>query len=247
MNRFADILQEANEKLQLPQPTKSRIILEIAADLDDLYRFYKSHGSSDSEAASKATEKFDISNQALEQLAQIHTSPFQRFCDRLSEQGKSKWEQTSLIVLLLVLVVFTGPQLYSTTIFATASKFTWPVVGLSLAGLFISLGKFYQFYLRKDHALRRLRSGLDFLISLTGIMTVVLVCGYVMETYRLIHRMLGDLDSLILYLYEGALTTAAMFVISIIAIILTALAWFILSSKAASIERAEVSFLFTDS
>ena len=40
MKQFTALLKSINERLDLPQPTKSRIILEIAADLDDLYQLY---------------------------------------------------------------------------------------------------------------------------------------------------------------------------------------------------------------
>ncbi len=44
MNRFAPLLKSINARLDLPQPTKSRIILEIASDLEDMYQFYQSQG-----------------------------------------------------------------------------------------------------------------------------------------------------------------------------------------------------------
>ena len=58
MTRFAPLLKSINDRLDLPQPTKSRIILEIAADLEDLYQFYQNQGMNESEAAQKAEEKF---------------------------------------------------------------------------------------------------------------------------------------------------------------------------------------------
>jgi len=44
MDNFKPILKEINSKLDLPQPTKSRIILEIAADLNDTFDTYKKQG-----------------------------------------------------------------------------------------------------------------------------------------------------------------------------------------------------------
>ena len=37
MNRFASILSALNERLPLPQPARSRVLLEIAADLEACY------------------------------------------------------------------------------------------------------------------------------------------------------------------------------------------------------------------
>ena len=35
MKRFTSLMQEIEAKIDLPQPVKSRILLEIASDLDD--------------------------------------------------------------------------------------------------------------------------------------------------------------------------------------------------------------------
>ena len=44
MKQFTPILKRINERLNLPQPTKSRIILEITCDLEDAYDFYLENG-----------------------------------------------------------------------------------------------------------------------------------------------------------------------------------------------------------
>lgn len=59
MNPFNPLLKRINDKLDLSQPAKSRIVLEIAADLEDLYRIYRDRGLSEEEALHKAQEKED--------------------------------------------------------------------------------------------------------------------------------------------------------------------------------------------
>jgi hypothetical protein len=44
MSRFRDILQHANDLLDLPQPLKSRILIESAADLEDAYQAFSQRG-----------------------------------------------------------------------------------------------------------------------------------------------------------------------------------------------------------
>ncbi len=246
MTRFADILQETNDRLDLPQPTKSHIVLEVAADLDDLFQHYISQGCSESEAIKKTKEKIDLSDGAIKQLARIHEPPLQRFMDRLSEQGQAKWEGSTLLILLLFVVVFTGPQLFSTRLFALSSKFSWPVLVLSVPALFIAISKFYQLYIKKDHNIRRLRSGLTPLITIVGANMLVGICGYVIGVFSYIKLMLSDMEMLIYYLYKGVLAISAMLILCIVAVVVTALIWFILSNKIKSIEQAEVSFLLNE-
>ena len=38
MSRFADVLQQASERLQVPEPSRTRILLEMASDLEDSFR-----------------------------------------------------------------------------------------------------------------------------------------------------------------------------------------------------------------
>ena len=52
MTRFRDILLRTSDRLELPQPVKSRILLEISADLEDIYDECVSRGMSGEEAES---------------------------------------------------------------------------------------------------------------------------------------------------------------------------------------------------
>ena len=60
MNQFTPLLKQLNSRLDLPQPQKSRILLEISADLNDLYDLYVSQGHSREEAKQRAEIKFDF-------------------------------------------------------------------------------------------------------------------------------------------------------------------------------------------
>ena len=44
MNRFANVLRQARDRLQVPEPSRTRILLEMASDLEDSYQFYLSQG-----------------------------------------------------------------------------------------------------------------------------------------------------------------------------------------------------------
>jgi hypothetical protein len=44
MTRFSEILRSTAVRLDLPQPSKSNILLELAADLEDLFQHYREQG-----------------------------------------------------------------------------------------------------------------------------------------------------------------------------------------------------------
>lgn len=54
MNRFGARLREIHERIDLPQPLKSRIILEIASDMNDTYEELRGRGLGEEEAARRA-------------------------------------------------------------------------------------------------------------------------------------------------------------------------------------------------
>ena len=54
MKQFTSLLKNLNSKIDLPQPKKSRMLLEIAADLNDMYNYYLAKGLTETEAVSRA-------------------------------------------------------------------------------------------------------------------------------------------------------------------------------------------------
>ena len=81
MDPFKTLLININNKLELPQPTKSRIILEISADLNDAYHAFQSQGMSKKEAVEAAKQKFDLDKRSLNELVYIHQTSFRRWFD----------------------------------------------------------------------------------------------------------------------------------------------------------------------
>jgi hypothetical protein len=243
MKRFIEILRQANERLDLPQPIKSRIILEMAADLEDLYQFHRRQGLNDSDALREATDAFNLSPEALEQLVEIHTTPFRRFLDRLSAQAQTFWERIFLVTLLLFTAVFIGPSLLRADMFVDAGVFLWPIAGTSLAALYLAVRKTYDLYVKKDHRVRRLRRGLTPLIALAGVDVVIGIQGFVFllhSSFTLFLITAGPMDK---DLGRWMIQSSATAVVSLSAAIIMGIIWFVLANKIAAIERAEVAHL----
>lgn len=246
MSRFTSILREANERLDLPQPEKSRIILEISSDLEDTYRLFLEGGMDEEEAQRKVEEKFDFSDQALADLAMIHETPFRRLLGMVSLQAQSWWERALLIAIILFFAAYTGRKVMTGELMREAGIFIWPVATITVASFVITAWQVYRLYLKKDHCIRRLRAGLPSLVFLGGGAVLTGLLGATIDTYLTIQRIMPDMDKALSLMTGWGIRSAALMMVSLTSAILTGLAWFALMGKAASIERAEVVWLLEE-
>jgi hypothetical protein len=259
MNSFAPLLKTINEKLNLPQPTKSKIVLEIAADLDDLFHLYVTKGLSENEARKRAAEKFDVSDEALAQLVRIHETGFRKFIYKLSEQAQTRWERVALFIILLLIIAAGIHTVTVTQYFHNANFFIWLILGIAFVAIIFSLIKFYNLYIKKDHNIKKLQSGLPFVLFLAGLSPFVGGCGYFMEIYSagrytilpgitfFIETFnLNDSGQALISMIDSQIRSSFIAMTSLLVTILVSLIWFILMNKVLRIERVESEFLLAE-
>src|SRR5690606_35725403 len=87
MADFAHVLQRVEGRLRAPEPQRSRILLEMAQDLEALYGEYLARGYSEGESRARAEALLASSEEALEMLDGVHTSVAARLLRRLSAPG----------------------------------------------------------------------------------------------------------------------------------------------------------------
>ncbi len=243
MSEFIPLLQSVSERLQLPHPAKGRILAEIAADLEGLYEHFIAEGSSPAEAQAKAAEFVDLSDEALEQLVELHQSTFRRWLDGLSMQARVRWERGLFSILVLGLLVSGLPKMAGEDFFREASPFVWPVAGIGLGALLLALWKTYQIYLRKDHRLGKVHRGLPSLIFLGLLATALGTFGFSVELYLALEKLIFNLDGLWLIGVEWLKRGIPLLLFSLSITLATALSWFTLTSKVQNIVAAELPFL----
>ncbi len=243
MSRFVPYLKEIHDRLDLPQPAKSRILLEIAADLEDAYDLYLSRGIADEEAAQMAMERFGLSDEAFEELIRIHESPFRRFLSLFSEQARSRWERMILAALLVFIALFAGREAVTAGFLAHASAFIWPILGISFGALVLFLTRAYSLFLKQDHNPRRLRNKLSTLLALAGVNLLIGGYGFGLEFYLTVRRTAGDVENMAVYIVEWLFRAAPMLMAGLLTAVFIGLAWFVLESKISRIEQAEASLL----
>lgn len=243
MTRFGDVLRATGARLHLPQPAKSRILLEIAADMEDLYELHLAAGASSEDARRRTIEQCDLSDAALAELVRVHTTGLRRFLDQLGERTRSRWERAVLIALVLFLAIVAGRQLLATDLFLNAGRLVWPIALLTLAAVALFLRKVYVLHIRKDHDVRRLRTGLTALLGLGATNLLVGGYGYWIELYVALKRIAPESPPVLQILAEWFFQGSALLIVTFLAAILCGLLWFALTNSVARIEQAEAAVI----
>ena len=122
MSEFGSVLRSLSDRLDLPQPARSRVLIEVAADLADLEAVYAERGSTPEQAREQALERLDLSDEAIRELVRVHGSPLRRGLDRLGERGRRRWERLALAALLLFLLAGTRALLPSRGLLADTGR-----------------------------------------------------------------------------------------------------------------------------
>lgn len=105
MERFGHVLRRADAELEVREPDRSRILLELAADLEDLYRAYRERGHSEEEARRRAEAWLAPETDDLAALRRLHTPRLGRLLAPLSDVARSRLESLALTLLSLAAVV----------------------------------------------------------------------------------------------------------------------------------------------
>jgi hypothetical protein len=243
MSRFAALLRRTADRLEIPQPARSRVLLELAGDLEDSYEHYRGLGLEEAEAARKVEEKFDVSDEALAQLVRLHHPAFRRWLDRFSVQAQSLWERLMLTLVLLFVIAMTGSQLLSTSFFEDAGAYVWPTVISAIVAVGIFLAKGYQLFLKKDHDIRHLRRLLPTLLITAFASLFTGIFGYFLGMYLAMMRVAADMENAHFHLASWLTGSTATMIVSLLVAILAALFWFVLMAKVRRIESAEATLL----
>lgn len=246
MSPFSDTLRALSLRLDVPQPAKSRILLEVAGDLHDLYDHYRSQGLDEDAARERAVALVDLSGEALEDLVKLHQSTWTRLLDRLSMRAQLRWERAVLVASFCFILLVAGRQILMTDLAVLASEFKWPVLVTSAAAAFLILGKAFDLFVRKKHNPRRARSNLATILLLAAATLVIGVVGSAFELHHLLAESAADFDHAGFFVLWGLLETSALLVLSLTSGLLSLILWFALVGKAAAIEQAELAVLLAE-
>jgi hypothetical protein len=243
VSRFAATLSQTSRRLNLPQHITSRVVLELAADLEDLFEHYTAQGLSEEEATERALEAAELSDEAVARLVEVHASPTGRLVERLEERTRTPWERLILLLIALFVVIGIGSEMLTGGFFSDASPFLWPVAAATATGFALVLWKIYGLFFVSDPDPRRLRSGLPSLLGLAALSILLALFGVLVE----MHQAALSVENTALSLAEQSLLCIAriapLIVFSLTSAVVLAVAWFALSSRVGRMEESQASIL----
>lgn len=243
MNRFAPVLRRISRELDLPAPIRSRVILEMASDLEALYAHYRERGLSEEEAARRAEEKVLASPEALHQLVTVHSTGYAALFARVAGRLQHGLALLLLLAGALPLVALGLVALVPQILAARTSPFVWTLALAGAAIAALTLLKLYQLMLRKEEDIERRHRGLFFLFFLALFTPALGLLGYLSSVYALAQRLARGTPPEQVVVAEWIARESALFGVSILLGIGAGLAWFLFARRVAALERAESAHL----
>lgn len=232
MSRFDVILHQTGDRLALPKATRSLILVEIASDLEELFQHYLREGLSEEEAAARAEEKVDMTDEALAELVRIH-SDARGWTDRVARRVQPFWERIAMAVIVLFFIASTVLD-HGVRPLAHLTGFIWPIFGILIALVVFFIYEMVRF---SDHqSPRRLRDNLATPLFLGAASVVVGLAGAGIELYRALMRMAADPEHAAPLFATAILETTSTLAVALIVALGAGVAWFVLAGKVTRLE-----------
>lgn len=150
MEAFDRVLRRAEAGLRVPEPQRSRILLEMASDLEDLYRSYRDRGLGEVEARERAVRLLGASPDVLAELGRAHGSRVAGVLDRLAGAGAHRLE-SALVALVATLAAAGGAYaVWRSPVTAEPSAWTWAVLALAGLGVWAVLARGLALFVRPE-------------------------------------------------------------------------------------------------
>jgi hypothetical protein len=245
MTDFTAALRRIDSRLHLPQPARSRVILELAGDLDELYRHYRDTGLSEAAAREAALADLDASDEVLTALAEVHASGLRRSMDRMMRQAEAAWARALLLAVLVGVVVVTARAALTPRFMEDAGVFLWPVGLCLLAGLATGgmlLLRLQRFDVSDPAPAREPLDRLALLILAQGVIAGI---GCWVELYWASGRVVDAGGQLAVHLFTWLIRCSALLSAGLGGALILAVVWFFASYRTAVIEDARAALLLT--
>jgi hypothetical protein len=240
MSRFNTFLHRTGERLALPKATRSLILVEIASDLEDLYQHYLARGLSEEDAAAKAEEKVDMSDEALAELVRIHSGA-RGWSDRIVRRMQPLWERVAmdLIVIFFISSLALGAGF---NIFRHFNGFIWPILGIFVVLCAVFVVQMVRF--SHHTSPRRHRESLTTPLFLGAASLVVGFVGSGIEFYRTLMGMAADPKHAAPLFANVVLEGTATLAVALLVALAAGIAWFYLAGRIVRLEdEAAVRFM----
>jgi hypothetical protein len=247
MSPFAAELRALAARLDLPEPVRRRVLLEVAADLEDLYAAGLAGGLDERAARARALERVELDDEAIAQLAQVHAGAGGGLALELGGAARTRLATVGLAAGALALLVLALRLASGGGLTAAAG----PLGLVSLAGLaaaaLVLLVRARDLARREDPRPAAARRAARLLARLAAAQLALGITGVAWSAALSWRRLAGPAPEDGAALLRGALETlrgdCALLSLTGLAAALTALAWHRLAARAETLERRELGLL----
>jgi hypothetical protein len=218
MTRFAHVLQRAEQSLHAPEPRRSRVLLELAQDLDDLFAELRAGGLTEDEAARRAESLLAPSSEAIDALCRVHAPLHVRLAERFSAGSSYRVERWLLTAASLLALLSAAYVLASTATFAAGSRAVWVLAALLAVASWHGAAVLM-------HVSGARPSRMTTLLWLAGFACVIGVVGATVEVWHMAAAgQAGGAGAVELFAYVGRAAEVLTFALALM--LATLLVWF---------------------
>jgi len=232
MSRFNDFLTRTGKRLALPKATRSLILVELASDLEDLYQFYLEQGMSEEDAAARAEEKVDMSDQALAELVRVH-SDVRGWTDRIGKVAQPFGERMAMSLLVLFFVAAAVVSVDGRT-FAHLTLYIWPIAAILVLVVVTFTRQMARFSDRPNPRRVRERLATPLFLGVGSVVVGFLSAG--IQLYRALFRMAAEPANAAHVFGRAVLGGTATLVCALLVALMAGVAWFVLAGRTARLE-----------
>jgi hypothetical protein len=249
-------LREISGQLKLGEPVKSRLLLEIAGDMEESWQNLTASGLTAKEAEKKVCEKFSFSDSELGELTEVYLSPVQRLLGRLSSSLSSRFEKVLFVLVLMVVGLLSGRYFLRSSFFTHSNIFSYIATLCLITAVYVFLKKLFVLYVRRDFEITSWRNGVG-LVAFCGLITAVCSFLVFLEKVAAIAPKLIILSKSVLSplplseagrslwtrVMDWGIELGVLEINLLIMLMLTMFFWFVLDDRLQRIEQAEAELI----
>lgn len=235
MGRFGRVLRRVDRRLEAPEPERSRILVEVAADLEDLYRAYRERGFDEAEARRRAVEWFDLSPEVVDSLRVVHTPWIERLLRRSGRSARG-WIELGAAALFSLAAAGAGlSAVFRTGLLPSPSPAAWAIAALAAVGLGAGVARGYRLFVRGDRPRSGWRRGRHTLLAAAA---AAALTGLLAGGLRLTTRAVGTAERAAGIPWSEVAAASALATLGLSASLILALVWLLLRVRAEVVDRA---------
>jgi hypothetical protein len=223
----------------LHHPARTRILLELAGDLEGLTAELRDRGVAESEAATRAAERVLPSDAALEALVRLHRPLYRRLTAPVPDTTLRRWERGLLLAATVMTLGAGVALLWTQGLLASPSPFLWPVLLLAGGVVAVTLAGSFRLFVRGEHGPESLGRGPALVLALSAGALLAGGAGAVAEVWWLASTLEAGGSAAAPALMPWLFQASVLVTTSLLTALAGGLAWFLLAQGMAAVRGGD--------